>query len=266
MKWALYDLKNQPPSHDFITFCHYAKREGSEGVWFLPGYNRQPDYQQNEGEQERVKTLLIPLCEKYGFAYRLNVYPPETPEPESEIVFPGGTHFDQFSHRFHDVKKLKEPMPLMPSVEALDWANDRFKGRRPIVVSIRNAKYQLLRNSSEDWYRWASDHSAEIVKDYLDEKLTLDQRLACYELASLNIGVHQGPMLLNWFSYRPYLVVKHIINKYKVMNEEWVGIHHKFYRGDQMPWATKAQKILWNSDDDYETIEREYQTYLEENR
>ena len=95
--------------------------------------------------------------------------------------------------------------------------------------------------------------------------MSLDQTLACYELASLNIGVHQGRGLLNWFSDRPYLTVKHILNEYKVMNLDWVTQNQGLSEGDQMPWAGPHQRLLWNSEDDYQTIEREYQRYVHEN-
>jgi hypothetical protein len=217
------------------------------------------------------------LCEKYGFEYKFD-RPPEKDMAEMDwqdvgVVYPTVDapwhlkHNDPTSHRFHDIHKyITEPMEIKASSEAMNWASDRFKGRNPIVVSIRNARYQPLRNSSPDWHRWAAEHEAEIIPDYLDEKISLDRLVACYDLASLNIGVHQGRGLLNWFSHRPYLVVKHIIPEYKVMNADWVRKNHGLSIGAQMKWATKKQKILWNSEDDYETIEREYQTYLDENR
>ena len=34
--------------------------------------------------------------------------------------------------------------------------------------------------------------------------------------------------------------------------------------GDQTPWATKSQRLVWDYVDDYETIEREFQAYLNE--
>lgn len=207
----------------------------------------------------------MPLCKIYGLEHKFEQRPGNG-FWKRDIVFPtwAVTSLDKgrYSHRFVDVLKLEKPLEQRISQEALDWANDRFQGKRPIVVSIRCAKYQPLRNSSTDWYRWASDHGAHIIPDYLDEKISTERLLACYELASLNIGVHQGRGLLNWFSYRPYLVVKHIIPEYKVMNAKWVAKHQGIKVGDQMPWKTPKQKILWNSEDDYETIEREYQLYL----
>lgn len=277
MKWAYYDLKLQPPSHDFITFCHYAKYHGANGIWFGQGFNVCTDYLSRDGERERVSSICVPLCEMYGFEYKFDRHPhqymAEDGLQEIGIVYPTSTepwprqHCERFSHRFHLIRKwIREPMELKPSLQAKDWANDRFKGRNPIVVSIRNARYQHKRNSSEDWYRWAKDHDAEIIPDYLDEKIGLERLVACYDLASLNIGVHQGRSLLNWFSYRPYLTIKHIIPEYKVMNAEWVEKHQGMKFGEQMPWATKQQRLLWNSEDDYDTIEREYQLYLNESR
>lgn len=278
MRWAYYDLKNQPPSHDFVTFCHYARYYGAQGIWFGKGFNDHTDYLSREAEKERASSILVALCEKYGFEYKFDrdphKYMIEEDLRDIGIVYPINKeapwqerHCDRFSHRFHLVKQIvREPMEIKASQAAMNWASDRFKGRNPIVVSIRNAKYQSLRNSSPDWYRWAKEHEAEIIPDYLDERISLDRLIACYDMASLNIGVHQGRGLLNWFSYRPYLVIKHIINEYKVMNAEWVEKVHCLKVGEQMPWATKQQKILWNSEDDYETIEREYQTYLDESR
>jgi hypothetical protein len=153
----------------------------------------------------------------------------------------------------------------MPSQEALDRANDRMKGKRLMTVSLRNYRYDKLRNSGKDWELWAEDHDAILIRDAFDEFISIDDRLALYELASLNLGVAAGHSALQYFSYRPCLIFKWLMEGCKVTSR-WFQEKRVGWRvGSQFKWSGTRQKLLWHGKDEYAVIEREYQDYMEAN-
>lgn len=256
MNWAFYDLGVNPPSYDFVTFMQHALHNGAQAVLFKKGQNGNKKAFEDT-EQERFETIILPLVKLYGIEHQI------VDIAVGEYCYP-----DKTSHS-HDVqlsKLPKKPFAVMPSQEALDRANDRFKGKRPIVISLRRMKlqYQHGRNSGPDWERWAADHDAFLIPDYDYEKVSIDDRVAYCELASLNMGINSGVSILFTMSLRPFLMLKMLNEDYKVTRArylEQVG----FPVGSQFPWSGKNQKFVWNSKDDYETLESEYQKYMAEN-
>lgn len=248
MKWALYDLRYNPPSFDIFTFIQYVVQQGLEGIWLSPGYNRQDLYDGEEGERRRVKTIVIPAIELHGLQWKLQ-------EPSAgEIVWPAVKDKQRYAHRITHLGEVKTFAKVNIPQDSLDRANDRFKGRRPIVVILRGMKYEECRNTGYDWRRWASDHDAEVIKDFAQEPISLADRLACYELASLNMGVNCGNMAPNYYSARPYISMKWLADP--KLNK------HGIREGWTIPWMTKEQKFVWNDRDNYKTIESEYQKYM----
>lgn len=263
MKWAIYDLYVNSPSYDFVTFANYAKHFGADAIWFRKGFNRQREvYGSDEAEKIRVQTIILPMCGMFGFKWAFN----EGVPPAEMCVWPTDPDQQGACHRFRWLCVLDKG-PCLPKIpqESLDRANDRFKGKRPILVIERKAGYEPTRESGSDWRKWAADHEAYVLRDFAEDPIPLEDRFACYELASLNIGVNSGVMAPNYFSHRPYLALKWQPKNHKSSLDGYLEKKHKFPRGSQMPWATKAQKMVWNSDDDYETIEREFKLYMEAN-
>lgn len=262
-KWAVYDLAVNPPAYDFLVFAQMALGKGAEAVWFVPSGREE------EEEQNRLKDVAYQLCELFGLTRETG------PLPEGlEIVWPdercalrkieGKTTPRNAKIRAHEVywlKHLPKLFPPMPTQEAMDKANDVLKGKRPIVVVLRNAIERPLRNSSPDWRKWAMDHEAFVLEDSTITHLPVSERLAYYELSSLNIGVSSGQMHLNYLSGRPYLALRVVNNFYRDASPDWWN-RNGFEIGEQMPWADERQKLVWNYEDDYDTIEREYQAYL----
>src|SRR5690349_10134422 len=245
MRWAVYDLARHSPSFDFLTFIQGAFQAGAEGIWFKRGYQAGP-YGGEEGQRKRVKTICFPICHMYRMPYALASHAPPSVFDECGICVQ---------------KTLKSVRPLEAGQAALDRANDRFRGRRPIVVSIRHCTYQPERDSSPAWRRWAADHDAEIVEDWFDDPIPLEDRVACYQLASMNIGVSAGVQAINIYSYRPYLILKYLVEEVKASSTRYFK-RMGWKPGEQMPWATKYQNIVWNNKDDYATIEVEYRAWL----
>ena len=246
MDWAVYDLNKNSPSFDFLTFMQGALQAKAGGIWFVPGTQNGP-YGGEEGQKQRVETIIYPICELYKIPFRVESNPPPS-------VFSG--------HTIDILKKITKPFPLSPTQGALDRANDKLMGKRPIVVSLRSCPYHQGRNSSPDWKAWALDHEAYVVEDFYSDPITVDDRVALYELASLNMGVNSGFQMINLCSYKPYLIMKMINEEYKATRREYLE-RHGWKVGDQTPWATNSQRLIWSGTDNYETIDHEYKCYME---
>lgn len=255
MKWALWDMGTASPDHDILIFVHAAKKAGADAIWFKKGFNHilggvnAQTYVDEASEATRHKSILFEGCDLYGMPYEVHEN-----APKEHVVFKGHA-------RPGLINQWSEFLPKIIPEEALERAREKMAGRK-LVVSIRNAVYNQLRNSSPDWHKWAADHDAYIVKDFLDEKTTLAERAAVYELADLHYGVMQGPMVLSWLSKKPYLIIKMICHQHKVSRPDYYEMKFKMKVGKQFENATPAQKMVWNDQDDYATIEREYQAYL----
>lgn len=259
MRWAVYDLRNCPPSFDFLAFVILARYHGAEGIHFVPGVCRQKLGYYNEQEQaERVRTILEPICDLYGMPYQ---YGPEDRTMDAAWP-PFYRSKPSHGYTFGWMRSIKEPEPLMPSESAKVWAESEL-GKDRIVVHLRAGRNIPGRNSGNDWLRWAQDHNAYVVPDHSENPISLDKRVALHEVASLNIGAAAGHMTISMFSKRPYVVMKFLSNAGISTTQDW----HKqqgFFPGDQFPWSTPRQKLVWDARDDYEAIESNYQNWRQQ--
>lgn len=262
VKWAVYDLSKNSPSFDFMNFMQPALENGCTGVWLRDGLDPMKQvYGEAEKQELRVQNIILPIIKLYGLELHRTDKPPAQ---KLEVVWPGKNVTPGEAHLFGWSVRMDKPYPLMPSQEALDRANDRMKGQRKMTVSLREYHYDKPRNSGEDWRRWALDHDAILIEDAFKVPITIDDRLALYELASLNLGVAAGHTSLQYFSYRPCLVFKWIVEGSKVASVSYQEKRVGWKFGSQFKWSGKKQKLLWHGKDFYSTIEHEYQTYLKE--
>lgn len=260
MRWAVYDLRRDPPSFDFLCFLVLAKYHGAEAVLFIPGTCERKEDQYDAKQQiERVRNICFAACRIYGMKYV-----PGTPQEAKEIdvAWPPfyrapGTQRNGYTMGW--LRSMKAPEPLMPSKEALERAKAKLDGKR-IVAHLRVCSYQQQRNSSVDWQRWAEDRNAYLVHD---EPMELEDRLALMEAAELNMGLNHGPMTLCWLSHRPFVMLKMVGGTHSSNKEFFEGQGWRI--GEQLPWSGKQQMIVWNDRDDYEAIEAGYQGWLANN-
>lgn len=254
MKWAVYDLLSNSPSFDFLSFLQVALHKGAGGVKFIEGWAAGSIYGTVEEQKTRFDTIIKPICELLKLEISFQGL------DGLEVVYPKSVE-QGMAHLACNARELPRPYPVNPSQQALDKVNDILKGKRPVVVSLRTCSYHSSRNSGPDWERWAKDHEAVVIKDWYEEPIPLDERLAYYELASMNLGVAAGHMALIYYSYRPYLMFK-ILGDTKSTSP---GYHEKRGLGkigSQLPYATKLQKFVWEGGDSYDEIEREFQKVI----
>lgn len=245
IKWALYDLRWNPPGYDFLIFLQSALAAGCNAIRFKPGSSG--DHGSEEDEQRKLRKIAFRICENFGLRYEVS----EKTLGEEPFPFKSNN-----AHSFRYIKLwVKKPYPLRPSPAVLQELN-YVKGR--IVVILRESQIQPWRNSGQDWRRWAKDHDAVVVEDSQKTDAPPGTIAAYSELASVTMGAWGGAMTPAMFSEnRPYIVFKCLLKEGLQSEQYWKKLGWEI--GEQLPWASSKQRIVWSDQDDYETIEKEYQ-------
>ena len=102
-------------------------------------------------------------------------------------------------------------------------------------------------------------HGEEIVvlEECEHSPLALEQRMALYANAKMNLAVGNGPMVLCWLSEASYLsfqLPRGPENDYKALVEQWNRM--KFPVGSQLSFKNDRQEIVWGPDDAELIIEK----------
>jgi hypothetical protein len=154
-----------------------------------------------------------------------------------------------------------------------EWVEDDT----PIAtITLREAEHWRHRNSNKAaWLAFASDLKRDsyrviFVRDTAraDEPIEdweicpyasvdMEIRFALYELATVNFFVSNGPCELVRYGSRPWLVFTALDDDgpYLASTSRWWKSTLDMAPGDQFPWATPAQRIVWDLDT-YENITR----------
>lgn len=231
-----------------------ARSKGAEAVWIVNGHSTSNVYGDSEAQGRRVETIIKPIMELSGIEYQFSDKEPEGLEvvwPEKDVLY--GAHLMRWA------TILKKPFPLRPTNQALERVWDKFGGRKRKVLSVRNQPYQPSRNTGDGQRKWALENDAIVIED---ESVSLDERVAHYELAEVTVGVGGGHMMPAVYSEnRPYLIVKQIVDGCKASRPHYY-MQQNMPIGFQFQWAGKHQKIDWIRSDSYEDTKAAYEDYL----
>lgn len=310
---AFYDLSIYPHTYDFTYFAMAAEiarhkaglktihvhivRPGSKEVDRLPeGFHSAID---DEAREWRIYNILIPILTFFptvrGYSilpdaatayamrqYLSNIYPRElVPAAGAPIHIP---------YREVNTTLQFHPEALRPRAdpEGLryieQWLAPRARGRKPIVITLRQYEFLPARNSNvEAWLTFAGELDRDeyfpiIVpdtatalnlppKEYGDitvcpeAAVHLPLRMALYESAFMNMATTGGPPMLLVLSDRcPFLYFKHLVQGVRLCSAEHltdVG----FPIGRDLPHLRPNQHYVWE-DDDLPVIRREFAAML----
>lgn len=131
-------------------------------------------------------------------------------------------------------------------------------GRKFVTMTYRNTGYVNGRDvDTQEWKRAfvalqdrgydvyaISDVSTTLRLGFGFCELSLDLRMAAYELADMNIVANTGPASLCWFSKKPYLMMDAGVGDTRA---EWEGLFVKqgLPWGETWAWAKPGQKIVY---------------------
>ncbi|HEU4344811.1 MAG TPA: hypothetical protein VFU31_24950 [Candidatus Binatia bacterium] len=264
MRLAFYDFSTSPYSWDFLSFLVCARAAGANHVVFVPG-ERQYQKLTKEQRDYRLKHLLIPLCEEYTLC--------ETREQARELckgeVFPNGYTVENVKerHMLGYVVRLgamyPQPVKRGAEIRVKDW----LRGEPPVTITIRESPIRPERNSNiPAWIKaaeWMEKKGLNVVfipdtegqvqefgkfRVCKEAARGVNFRIALYDAAALNLGIANGPPMACFYSYRPLLMFKPLIEgHWECSADYWVkqGIPP----GVQPHWFTNAQRIVWFPDE-----------------
>ncbi len=140
-----------------------------------------------------------------------------------------------------------------------------------VTITLREAAYDCSRNSNmEAWLAFAEllqkqGEKVIIVRDTAkaNEPLAgfvthpqaswdLSHRMTLYQDAKCNMFVQNGPVGLAYYSKRPWLQFEGL-QPNSVFNRQWWPEAMGIAPGEQFPWSTESQRIVW-APDAYENI------------
>lgn len=275
---AFYDLAVGPVSFDFIPFLIRAEMAREDAgcdrlhVVIVPAQNgvggmfRDKRNLYDEHEMRwRLWNLVIPACQLIGATVTLTTSWAQAKQLRSDAVYPEDWDCQSLNQKAYLLRPILDAARAgrnIPKLHASEHARRNvagyFAGKGKPVATITNRNtYEETRNTVAESAPIAramvNDFAVIGIEDTADELrrgygyggLNLDLRMACYELATMNIVGNNGPAVLLWFSDAPYwhfgaaMPFKH----WRKFWEEHVGLD--VGAEQQLPWAGKNQKLIY---------------------
>ncbi len=260
---ACYNLAFNPASWDCIPWLVNVEmaraRHGYDNftVYFKPGPKDgfRDDTLERPLEQRRMilENVIKPALGLFNAE--------ESQEPSSLL----------FQHMFREIVKAHkngEPVPKFSfSQSAKDDAAAYLKGRRPVIITLREAPHYTARNSNVGaWLAFAKDCGEDVI--FVRDTSKADEPLPGFETcprasrdfmfrgalmqrAKCNLFVANGPVGFGWFSTVPYLLFGPLtphLPDYMPGQPAWwrdkIGIEPY----GQCPFSSPQQRIIWKPD------------------
>jgi hypothetical protein len=304
----VYDLSVSPITFDFASYLAAVEVErrlrGFDGVnvLFVMGAHRgvreeTPDYEaavNKDARLWRVRHMLLPML---GFLPTVRgVALCATREqaqalisPDQRRIYPSDYHV--FLPRLPDKRVIHEHarrgVPIWPMFRATEhgrrlvreFLEREAKGRKPIVITLRNYPYTPQRNSrNEDWLAFADSldrtryaaifvHDAESVMQpppadfsrhivFDAASVNLEIRMALSEAAWLNMALMAGPTELCWYNEHVRYLLFIAVGSAAVQTEAAL-VRNGHRVGFDLDFAKPYQRIVWQIDE-FSVLRREF--------
>jgi hypothetical protein len=267
---VLYNLGKAALSFDFTAWLIDAEmtriREGAPAPLKVCFFNPASDSigAQSEHGQIMLNKVARPMLKLIGAV---------------ETTVPSGRSKEYYTYRHAvDAAKQGEKAPrFTASGQALAQAAG-LEGA--VTITLREAKYWTHRNSSEDWFSFATwlEYQGErvvFIRDTAKAHLPLDGfqtwpsasydlelRMAAYQRAKCNFFVSNGPWNLGLFCEKPWAGFVTVDTSKEFdsnepethANAEWWKTYHGVdpATDEQFPWCRPDQRMIWEAD----TLER----------
>ena len=205
------------------------------------------------------------------------VFPEEyTPFRPGYLPSRKGVPYYGMRHLFVNSKASRESLSLRPSADQLNlasaWVKRLSNGKKMITITLRETPHQPERNSNiEAWRALVDQYKKQniifvILRDYFaiyDQSPIIGEhviecpeavhsmsfRAAIYQQADLNLFTGNGPAMLCLLNSKTrYIVFKMSTDAASARPEE-IFFQHGLRFGENMPEASKFQKLVWENDD-----------------
>lgn len=277
---AFYDLAVGPVSYDFIPFLIRAKMAAEDAgcgrlhVVIVPDpkgvggmFRDKTNLYDAHEMQWRLWNLIIPACQFAGATVTLATDFAQAARLVTQDVFPANWNAQSLKHKEYLVRPIVEAARegrVIPRLHAPEHAKRAVKhwmstsGRKLATITLRNT-YEPGRNADRQAYAEIATalennlYRVIRIEDTADELrngkgyagINLDLRMACYELASVNVIGNNGPAQLLWFSDAPFIEFECAM-PFKDWRQFWVDhIGMDVDAGEQLPWARPDQRFIY---------------------
>jgi hypothetical protein len=273
--FACYNCCTHPASYDFLTWLIIQEMRrveervpGPLKIAFWKGYDRQHQLSHRhtiDRHDHWIEHVFRPMLKLIGAV-----------EDERALDRPG---FEVFlTKAVCNMHALHMPMPKLKPVKDWDLPKD------VMTITLREVDDEFKERNSDikawgKFAKWLRDEKGERVVFVRDTRVAdgtvsgfetcpqasrdIDARMWLYQNAKLNCFVSNGPMMLAVFDDRPYLA---FVPPEKE-DSEYIANTPGFWKmkmgvpvGEQFPWATPRQKIIWEKDN-FEAMKTFYQYF-----
>ena len=238
---ALYDLANRPATFDIAQFLAVAGAHGADHVRFVLGGWKKKNYSIAQAE-ERYRSIVAPMPALFGMTSSVG--------PREGVEYP---------HMIYDVVNAFNEFGRIGRI--------RFPviDRGYVTVTLRNSRTPERNTKDAEWRKFAArcDRKVIIIPDYEDRPLALQDRMALYAGAHMNLMVSNGPTVLCALSGAPYISMRTIGCEKSVSTSPKFMAAMGIAPGFQFPWSNANQRLSY-LDDTLENIEAEYYAATEE--
>lgn len=266
IEYACYDLGNAPISWDFAAWLIDMEmrriRANAPGPLRIAFRRDLAGRRWGQTEERMLDKVMRPLLSLIGAI-------------EDQAALNATSRKEFYSFRYVvEASQRGETIPLLrPSEFARDVVRKGL-GAGYITITLREAEHWPHRNSNlTAWsafakYLLSSGEYVIFVRDTARAKeqfesfdtvetaaLDLDTRGALYAAAKCNLFVANGPWSLALFGERPWLMFNAVdpADPFQANQPDWWRDFHGIEIGQQFPWSSPLQRIIWKADD-YETL------------
>jgi hypothetical protein len=238
-----------PTTFDFAVFAAIAKTLGYAEIRFVVGMTDWK-YPADIG-WKRWANICIPICKLAGLPFSVG-------GPLDGDTFGYGTgHIESLFKKRGKITKLK------PTFE--------YPKSGYVTITMRESFRNKWRDSNRaEWARvgeYLARRGEEVIvlEECEAQPLCVEQRMAIYSNAKMNLAVGNGPMVLCWLSEAPYLsfqLPKGPEKEYQHLVEQWTRLG--FPVGSQLSFRNPMQEIVWGPDD-FELVKEKYEQLVDGN-
>jgi hypothetical protein len=238
-----------PTTYDFAVFAVMAKTMKYAEVRFIVGMTDWK-YPADIGWR-RWANICIPICKVAGLPFSVG-----GPLPGDTLGYATG-HIEALAKKVGKLDKLKAPY--------------EFHKKGYVTITMRESFRNKWRDSNRAEWAKVGEYLARrgeeviVLEECEAQPLCVEQRMAIYSNAKMNLAVGNGPMVLCWLSEAPYLsfqLPKGPEKEYQHLVEQWTRLG--FPVGSQLSFRNPMQEIVWGPDD-FELVKEKYEQLVDGN-
>lgn len=240
-----------PTTYDFAVFAVIAKTMMYSEVRFVTLGMADWKYPVDIG-WKRWANICIPICKLAGLPFSAG------DDFGGDTIGYGTGHVEQMYRKVGKISKLKS---------VYDYPDKGY-----VTITMRESFRNKWRDSNRPEWAKVAEYLAKrgekivVLEECENQPLAVEERMAIYANAKMNLAVGNGPMVLCWLSDAPYLTFQ-LPNgpkdEYDALVAQWGRLG--FPVGSQLSFRNSMQEIVWGPDD-ADLIIKKYEELVDGNK